>query len=124
MSARGAALPGGFGLVELIVALTVLSIGLLALAGTAVVAQRAFTSAAATERAVMAAAAVIDSLLYEAEPAAGTRVLDGTRVRWAVSRTGDLVRVETRVDVTAGSEPRSLVFHSTRLASARAGTDE
>ena len=92
----------GMSLVELVVALTVLAIGVLGLVGAAAVAHRAFTSADGLERATRAASVVIDSLMREPEPSAGERIVDGLTVAWAAhpmdpSRPA-LVRID--VDVT------------------------
>jgi prepilin-type N-terminal cleavage/methylation domain-containing protein len=77
--------PAGFSLVELVVALTLLSVGLIALAGSAAVAQRAFADAAATERSVRAAAEIIDSLAHVRAPQSGSRIIDQVEIAWAVS---------------------------------------
>jgi prepilin-type N-terminal cleavage/methylation domain-containing protein len=106
----------GFSVVELVVALTVLSVGLLALAGTAVVAQRSFATADATERAARAAAAVIDSLLRVREPVGGSRDVYGTAVTWSVAGDSERLRLFTEVRVHDGATPHRFTFESQRLA--------
>jgi prepilin-type N-terminal cleavage/methylation domain-containing protein len=106
----------GFSLVELIVALTVLAVGLLALAGTSALAQRSFASAQATERAVRAAATVIDSLLREPDPAPGSRALYGAVVHWTVTADGPRTRFSTDVVVHDGAIMHRFGFTSERLS--------
>jgi prepilin-type N-terminal cleavage/methylation domain-containing protein len=108
----------GFSLVELIVALTILAVGLLALAGTAVVAQRTLASADATERAARAAALVIDSLFVHDAPTSGRRAVYGTDVRWAVSSSGQQLEITTDIFVLDGHSTRHFRFHSSRPAGA------
>jgi prepilin-type N-terminal cleavage/methylation domain-containing protein len=105
----------GFSLVEVIVALTVLSVGLLALAGTSALAQRAFAGADATERAARAAAAIIDSLMLEPEPASGSRALYGTTVHWTVAAEGPRILLTTDVLVYDGAVMHRFDFTSEHL---------
>lgn len=106
----------GFGLIELIVALTILSVGVLALTGAAVVAHRSFTSADAIERAAHAAAAVLDSLMHEHAPVAGERVAPGATVRWTVAAEADVRRITATVDVADGGRQRRIVYHAVHNA--------
>jgi prepilin-type N-terminal cleavage/methylation domain-containing protein len=93
-------LRAGFSLVELIVALALLSVAMIALAGTAAVAQRFFADAAAMDRGVRAAAEVIDSLGHVPAPVSGRRTIDGVRVEWNVGQDEQILRI----DVTAADE--------------------
>lgn len=87
----------GFGLVEAIVALVLLSVGLLGLVGTAVVAQRSFNRAAAVERSARIAGALIDSLLTADHAVDGARTQHGVAVSWTVSRASGLVAVTAEI---------------------------
>jgi prepilin-type N-terminal cleavage/methylation domain-containing protein len=110
--------PPGFSLVELIVALTLLAVVMIALAGSALVAQRSFVEAGATERAVSAAAAVLDSLLRVPAPESAARRIDGIVLEWDVATAGDALVLDLRVlDEPAGV---NLTFQSLRPL---AGTD-
>lgn len=102
----------GMSLIELIVALTVLSVAVLGLAGAAAVAHRSFASADAIERAAHAAAAVLDSLMHEPAPRAGERAGPGITVRWTVTAVGDLSRITTTVDVLDAGRRRRIVYHA------------
>jgi prepilin-type N-terminal cleavage/methylation domain-containing protein len=106
----------GFSLVELTVAMTILAVGILALAGTASHAQRAFAHGAATERVARLAAAVIDSLLAETRPTAGTRETDNVLARWTVTEEGGLTRILTTVEVHDGASVVQYAFRSARVA--------
>jgi prepilin-type N-terminal cleavage/methylation domain-containing protein len=108
----------GFGLVELIVALTVFSVGVLALAGAAAMAQRAFASAEAIERAAHVAAAVIDSLLRQPSPAAGQRIQPGASARWTIVSDSVAHRVELDVEVSDGGRTRHFDFRTLQLRAA------
>jgi prepilin-type N-terminal cleavage/methylation domain-containing protein len=107
----------GFGLIELIVALTVFSVGMLALTGAATMAQRAFASAAAIERAAHLAAAVIDSLLRQPLPAGGERTQPGAIARWTIASDSAAYRVELGVEVTDGGRTRHFDFSALQLRS-------
>jgi prepilin-type N-terminal cleavage/methylation domain-containing protein len=107
----------GFSLVELLVALTVLGVGILGLVAAATTAQRSFAVAAAEERATRAAAVVMDSLLRESAPAAGERQLFGVNVSWATTAHGEYMDIVTTAEVARGSNTRSLEFHARRLRS-------
>jgi prepilin-type N-terminal cleavage/methylation domain-containing protein len=106
----------GFSLVELTVAMTILAVGILALAGTASHAQRAFAHGAATEKVARVAAAVIDSLLTEPRPTAGMRESDNVRLRWTVTEAGGLIRIFTTVEVHDGASMVQYAFRSARVA--------
>lgn len=78
----------GFALVELIVALVVLSAGLLALVGSSVAASRALTRAVELHDATSLAVATMDSLLaFAGQGEDSTRTAAGV-VRWRVGEDG------------------------------------
>jgi prepilin-type N-terminal cleavage/methylation domain-containing protein len=108
----------GFSLVELIVALTVLSVAVLGLAAAGTTAQRAFSAADAEDRAVRAAAAVLDSLGREAAPAAGSRELFGTVVSWEAATTPHRLELTATVELRHGDRIAFLPYRTSR---ARAG---
>jgi prepilin-type N-terminal cleavage/methylation domain-containing protein len=105
----------GFSLIELIVALTVLGVGILGLVAAATAAQRSFAVAAAEERATLAAAVVMDSLLRDSAPAAGERQLFGLTVTWETTADREIMDIVTTVEATHGSNTRPLEFHARRL---------
>lgn len=106
----------GLGLVELVVALTVLSVGVLGLAGAAVFAQRTFATADALERAADAAAAVLDSLVHEPAPQPGERAGQGAIVRWTVSRDSLAHRITAVVEVEDGGRRHRVTYHAVYAA--------
>jgi prepilin-type N-terminal cleavage/methylation domain-containing protein len=85
---------GGFSLVELVVALTLLSIAMVALAGTAALAQRTFAEAEIMERSVNAASVVLDSLAHAPAPVGGQRIVDDVAVEWTVTPAGPALRID------------------------------
>ncbi len=80
----------GFTLVEVVVALLVLEVGLLAVAGTLVVAARTLGRARVELRGVGEIESVLDSLAAGASPGAYTRTTDDGRLTWSVSADGAL----------------------------------
>ncbi|MGH7447433.1 MAG: prepilin-type N-terminal cleavage/methylation domain-containing protein [Longimicrobiales bacterium] len=106
----------GFGLVELIVALTILSIGLLGLAGAAAVAQRSFSGAQAVEEGVDAAALVLDSLMRETVPAAGGRSVGRASVTWSVVNDSAAALIMLTVTVPDGAREQQLTFRAVHAA--------
>jgi prepilin-type N-terminal cleavage/methylation domain-containing protein len=105
----------GFSLVELVVALTVLGVGVLGLVAAATTAQRSFAVAAAEERATRAAAVVMDSLLLASAPAAGEGQLFGLSVSWETTADGENMDIVTTVEAVHGSNTRTIQFHAHRL---------
>src|SRR5262245_56332935 len=75
----------GFGLIEVIVALTLLSVGLLGVAGSAVLAGRLIREADADEQAMSEAMPVLDSLTLQRTPSSGSRQAGRARLVWTVS---------------------------------------
>lgn len=108
--------PAGFGLVEVIVALTILSIGLLALTGAAAVAQRSFIGARALQEGTDAAAAVLDSLMREPSPANGARRVGRADTQWAIRQDSVATNILLTVLVSDGAHVRRLDFHASHHA--------
>ncbi|HEX6135802.1 MAG TPA: prepilin-type N-terminal cleavage/methylation domain-containing protein [Longimicrobiales bacterium] len=100
----------GFSLVELIVALTILAVTLLGLAGAAAVAHRSFLAAAAVERGTDAAALVLDSLLREPAPVSGTRSDPRAVLRWTIRDDSVGTHIDLLLDVPDGPRTRTLAF--------------
>ncbi len=74
----------GHSLAELIVAVTVLGVGLGSVSGAGVFALRRTDDALQRERAVILAVATLDSLAALAAPAAGDLDVSGIRLQWVV----------------------------------------
>jgi Tfp pilus assembly protein PilV len=109
--------PRGSSLVEVIVALTVLTCGVLGLVGAAAVAQRAFAAAAATENAARLAASIVDSLLAEPAPAAGERVTRGVHAAWTIQPLQSaLSAVAIEVEVVEAGRRRTVIYHAVHNA--------
>src|SRR5262245_9566824 len=87
----------GFGLIEVSVALTLLSVGLLGVAGSAVLAGRLIREADADERALSEAMPVLDSLTLQRMPSSGARQAGSGRLIWTVNT--DSAGIST-IDVT------------------------
>lgn len=104
----------GFSLAELLVALALLGVGMFALVSGALAAQKSFAAAAAEERGVRVAAAVIDSLVRVRAPVDGEATLAGVRVRWSMSATDELSEVRVEVEVPSGSGSRHAVYRAAR----------
>jgi prepilin-type N-terminal cleavage/methylation domain-containing protein len=105
----------GFGLVELIVALTLLSVGLLALTGAVAVAQRSFAAAEAVEEGTSVAALVLDSLMSETMPVPGERRRGRMMARWTVHSDSVATVVDLTVHTVAGRD-RQMSFRASRQA--------
>jgi prepilin-type N-terminal cleavage/methylation domain-containing protein len=107
----------GFTLVEVLVALLVLEVGILAAAGTLLVAARTLRRSEAEARAVNVVESVLDSLQGGADAGAFARVTaegtlsgsvseDGTvRIRYRSGREGVVVTVEGAAPVATGVGP-------------------
>lgn len=78
----------GFTLLEVVVAILVLEIGVLAVLGTLTVASRNLTRAARLERAVATTESVLDSLTGTSAPADGALNVPGGHVEWTVGPDG------------------------------------
>lgn len=113
---RGAGSRGGFGLVELIVALTLFAIGILGLAGATVIAHRSFNEADGIERAARLAEILLDSLVRADAVADGEVRMPGITADWTVQHDSMLAGITLTVRVAGGSGVREHAFHATRVA--------
>ncbi|CAN5816170.1 hypothetical protein BH23GEM9_BH23GEM9_15310 [soil metagenome] len=104
----------GFSLVELVVAMTIISLGILVLAAAATFAQRSFVGADAIDRAARAAALVLDSLVREPTPAPGTRQIHGASVSWSVTPAAGLTLIRADVEISDGGRSHRIIFHASR----------
>jgi prepilin-type N-terminal cleavage/methylation domain-containing protein len=105
-----------FSLVELVVALTIFSIGVLGLVGAATVAHGSFGSAEAVERGGRAASLVLDSLFAVPAPESGSAVVAGTPLRWQVRDDSAAVHVELQLDVQWKGRTRTVALSAARLS--------
>jgi type IV pilus modification protein PilV len=121
MSTSGSTTQAGFGLVELIVAMLLLSVGVLGLVAASAFAQQSLNAADATTRATNVAAALTDSLLRSPSAAGavgaatGERAVDNLLVRWSVEADSALVLVRVEVAVPEPRGARTVVFRGARL---------
>lgn len=104
----------GFSLVELIVAMTILSLGVLVLAAAGTYAQRTFSDAAAIDRAARAAALVLDSLMRVPAPQDGVRSTDGVTIRWDTSAGDGVTLIRADVEAFGGARSHRIIFHASR----------
>ena len=88
----------GFGLIEVVVALTLLSVALLGIAATATLAGRMVREGQADEEAAVEAMQVLDSLMQERQPTAGQRHAGRVSLAWTV--TTDSAGLST-IDIAA-----------------------
>jgi hypothetical protein len=109
----------GFGMVELVVAMTLLAVGVLGLAAAAALASRSLNSSAASDRATRAVAAVLDSLVHVGVPSAGERTADGVTVRWVTQHDSALVAIRATVEVSDPHGTRRIDYHAIRMRHAR-----
>lgn len=86
----------GYSLVEVIVALVLLQVGLLGVAGMVLTAGRALAGAARTDRALALGEAVADSLLAAGWAGPGARAVGPWEVRWSGAGAWALVEVGPR----------------------------
>lgn len=101
-----------YALAELIVAITLLSIGLLTASGTALLATRWMGEARAEEIAVTHAMAILDSLAAVPSPASHATHIDGFDVRWTVAPQGGGRNVMLSIALPARYNGRIIEFES------------
>ncbi len=102
---------GGFTLVEVVFALVLLGMGALAAAAAGGWGARHLRAAETETRAATFAAALLDSLVAERDPAPGERSAGGIAVRWSVARgENGVLRVRLDASYGVGAERRSLSF--------------
>lgn len=106
----------GFGLVELIVALSILSIGLLALTGTAAVTQRSLIGARAMEEGTDVAALLLDSLMRVPAPATGQRIVGRSTADWVVHDDSTGTLLDLTITIADGAREHQLTFHAVHHA--------
>jgi prepilin-type N-terminal cleavage/methylation domain-containing protein len=106
----------GFSLVELVVAMTLLTISLVGLAGAAAVAQRSFSGAEAMEKGTDAAALVLDSLMREDTPADGARRIGAVAARWSVVQDSVATAISLTIRIDDRGRARELSFYATHHA--------
>lgn len=106
----------GFSLVELVVAMTILTISLVGLAGAAAVAHRSFTGAEALEHGTDAAAFVLDSLMREPAPTHGERRFGSATATWTVVADSTSTGIALTVRIAEGERERDLSFYATHHA--------
>jgi len=82
----------GFSLLEVIVALTLLSIAMLAVASSGLLAARLLSQAEAAEMTAVRAQSVLDSLVINNVRGSGRLVADGYRIEWTAGDTRVSVR--------------------------------
>lgn len=105
----------GHSLAELIVAMAVLGVGLVSVSAASVFAMRRTNDALLRERAVVLAAATLDSLALLAAPADGTLQESGIRIQWVVEEV--MGRGGIRLSVSPeGSRRWAEHFHARILA--------
>jgi prepilin-type N-terminal cleavage/methylation domain-containing protein len=81
----------GFSLAEVIVAMTLLSIGTLAVAATGFVAAQAFTRAEMQEQVLRGAEQILDSLAALPGNAAGARDIHGAHLAWTAADSASAI---------------------------------
>lgn len=113
MVGRGLATRPGLSLVEMVVALTLLAIGLLGALGTQLIAARSLREAEARTGAIDLAATIIDSLQGVPDPLPGERREGRYQVLWSVEPGGGISRIEVRVEYHDGRADRELNFEAT-----------
>ena len=103
----------GFTIVEVIVALTLLSIGLLAVASSAGSAALLLRRSELQEEAAFVAAQVLDSLAVTADPASGVQTRGAFQLEWTVTR--ELRTLTISLTVRAPGERTARQFTLTTL---------
>ena len=103
----------GFGLIEVIVALTLLGVALLGVAGTTTLAARMMREAQADEHATLEAMQVLDSLMQVDTPRTGQRQSGRIALTWTVSTdsTG-LNTIDLSLRYSNGGVLRTTSFHA------------
>ncbi|MGH7468701.1 MAG: type IV pilus modification PilV family protein [Longimicrobiales bacterium] len=101
----------GFGLVEVVVALTLVGVALLGVAGSALLAGTLLRQAEASERGAMEALQVIDSLAQTSTPSSGERSTDRFHISWRVSPdSSGLQQLDVAVSYADGNASHSAAY--------------
>src|SRR5262245_66672639 len=82
----------GFGLIEVLVSLTLLGVALLGVTSSTLFALRLLREAEATEQGAQEALQVIDSLVQENSPVDGERAASQHTIRWQIMRDSTALR--------------------------------
>lgn len=99
----------GFTLLEVVLALVILEVGVLGVAGTLLLASRTLRRAETLERAVARAEGVLDSLRGGAVIGSGLVAFEGGEVLWSVTDSGGVAVLATDVAGARLLEVRSRV---------------
>ncbi len=114
---RAARARAGFTLIEVIVALVVFAVGVLGAMATATLAAKHLREAHGRQSAVLAAAAVLDSLTQSPTPPEAGERRDGRhRIRWTTNGHGTMSSVALVVEYPDGTRLRTLRFETVHLA--------
>ncbi len=100
---------GGFTLLELTLAIVLLSIGLLALVGALARALNETTQARVGHSALRVTESIVDSVRYEPTPAAGSRDVAGSSFWWALEPCASGLCL--RVHAAVAADTFSLLAH-------------
>ena len=88
---RGAVEPRGFTLLEVVIALLVVELAVIAGAGVLVLASTTLTRAERLQRAIASAEAVLDTVVASPVPSGGIAAFVGGELRWQVEESGEVV---------------------------------
>jgi len=103
----------GFSLIEVLVAMTLLSVALLGVAGSALYAAQLLRQAQARERSTFEAMQVMDSLAGVRTPSSGQRSVDNIELQWVVSTMSvGPASIDLTVSYRDGSARRIMRFRS------------
>jgi prepilin-type N-terminal cleavage/methylation domain-containing protein len=107
----------GFGLIEVVVALTLLSVALLGIAATATLSGRMVREGQADEKAALEAVQVLDSLMQVHYPTAGGRQAGRFSLAWTVTTdSAGLSTIDIAVQYPNGSQLRTANFRALSAA--------
>lgn len=114
---RGLSARHGFTLVELIVAMVVLSLGIMGAVATSLLAVQRLREANAREAAVRVAGALLDSLTQQDSPTTGTSTTGPYTSTWRVGATagGSAATLEVTIRYRDGTRGRELRFVTTHV---------
>ena len=103
----------GFGLIEVVVALTLLSVALLGMAATVTLAGRMVHAGQADEEAAVEAMQVLDSIMQVRQPTAGQRRAGRISLAWTVTTdSAGLSTIDIAVRYPNGSQLRTTTFRA------------
>jgi prepilin-type N-terminal cleavage/methylation domain-containing protein len=103
----------GFSLIEVLIAMTLLSVALLGVAGSAAMASQVLRQAQMRERSTLEALQIIDSLTREPQPVPGQRLIGNLTLRWVVTRSSNGTdAIDLTVEYLEGNAIRSVRFRA------------